>query len=200
MRKRTEVSQDERFVRMPIPIAAYSNRLSRDLVFRVGHNVPDHNTWNHSSIFQPDYIRRHRRITSGSSGVGTAFTRRNSIARRHVALPRPHAQGGIPRAHLLRVLDYINDNSHADVRLSDLANVAETSLFHFARLFRECIGVPPHQYLMQQRIEKAKLLLRVLRHNMNQVASATGFANASHFAKTFRRIVGVSPRDWKAGV
>jgi AraC family transcriptional regulator len=117
----------------------------------------------------------------------------------HVALPRPLAQGGLPRARLLRVLDYINDNSHADVRLSDLAGVAETSLFHFARLFRECMGVPPHQYLMQQRIEKAKLLLRTPRHNVNQVASATGFANASHFAKVFRRIVGVSPTDWKAG-
>jgi AraC family transcriptional regulator len=117
----------------------------------------------------------------------------------HVALPRPLAQGGLPRARLLHVLDYIQENSHADVRLSDLAEVAETSLFHFARLFRECMGVPPHQYLMQQRIEKAKLLLRTPRHSVNQVASATGFANASHFAKAFRRFVGVSPTDWKAG-
>jgi AraC family transcriptional regulator len=116
-----------------------------------------------------------------------------------VALPRDLAQGGLPRARLLRVLDYINDNSHRDVRLSDLAEVAETSRFHFARLFRECMGVPPHQYLMQQRIEKAKLLLRAPRHNVNEVASATGFTNASHFAKTFRRIVGVSPTGWKAG-
>jgi AraC family transcriptional regulator len=118
----------------------------------------------------------------------------------HVALPRQHAQGGLSRARLLRVLDYINDNSHRDVRLSELAEVAETSRFHFARLFRECMGVPPHQYLMQQRIEKAKLLLRTPRHNVNRVAAATGFTNASHFAKAFRRIVGVSPSDWKAGV
>jgi AraC family transcriptional regulator len=118
----------------------------------------------------------------------------------HVALPRDLVQGGLPRARLLRVLDYINDNSHRDVRLSDLAEVAETSRFHFARLFRECMGVPPHQYLMQQRIEKAKLLLRAPRHNVHEIASATGFTNASHFAKTFRRIVGVSPTGWKAGI
>jgi AraC family transcriptional regulator len=116
-----------------------------------------------------------------------------------VALPRDLAQGGIPRVRLLRVLDYIHDNSHRDVRLSELAEVAETSRFHFARLFREGMGVPPHQYLTQQRIEKAKLLLRASRHNVNEVASATGFTNASHFAKTFRRIVGVSPTGWKAG-
>lgn len=116
-----------------------------------------------------------------------------------VALPRLVMQGGLPKARLLRVLDYINENSHADVRLSDLATVAETSLFHFARLFRECMGVPPHQYLMQQRIEKAKLLLRSPHHSVIQVAFATGFANASHFAKAFRRITGVSPTDWKAG-
>jgi AraC family transcriptional regulator len=117
-----------------------------------------------------------------------------------VALPRDLAQGGLPRVRLLRVLDYIHDNSHREVRLSELAEVAETSRFHFARLFRECMGVPPHQYLMQQRIEKAKLLLRASRHSVHEVASATGFANASHFTKAFRRIVGVSPTGWKAGV
>ena len=115
----------------------------------------------------------------------------------HAALPGPLAKGGLPRSCLMRVLNHMNEYSHTNLRLSDLAEIAETSLFHFARLFHDCMGVPPHRYLTELRIEKSKALLRTPRHNMGQIASAAGFANASHFAKTFRRIVGVSPTSWR---
>jgi len=114
-------------------------------------------------------------------------------------LAGPLAKGGLPRSCLMRVLNHMNEYSHTNLRLADLAEVAETSLFHFARLFHECMGTPPHQYLTQIRIERAKMLLRTSRRNMGQIASAAGFASASHFAKTFRRVVGVSPTSWRAG-
>jgi AraC family transcriptional regulator len=114
------------------------------------------------------------------------------------ALPVPLIKGGLPRSSLTRVLNYMNEYSHTSLRLADLADVAETSLFHFARLFHDCMGVPPHQYLTQLRIEKAKAMLRVPRFSMAQVAAATGFANSGHFAKTFRRVVGVTPSKFKA--
>src|SRR5260370_35694240 len=114
-------------------------------------------------------------------------------------LAGPLAKGGLPRSCLMRVLNHMNEYSHTNLRLADLAEVAETSLFHFARLFHECMGMPPHQYLTQIRIERAKMLLRTPRRNMGQIASAAGFASASHFAKTFRRVVGVSPTSWRAG-
>jgi AraC family transcriptional regulator len=114
-------------------------------------------------------------------------------------LPGPFVKGGLPRGSLTRVLDYMNEYSHTNLRLLDLAEVAETSLFHFARLFHECMGVPPHRYLTQLRIEKSKALLRSHRLTMGQIASAAGFSNASHFAKTFRRVAGVSPTSWRIG-
>ncbi len=117
----------------------------------------------------------------------------------HAALPGPLAKGGLPRSCLMRVLNHMNEYSHTNLRLSDLAEIAETSLFHFARLFHDCMGVPPHRYLTELRIEKSKALLRSPRRNMGQIASAAGFASASHFAKTFRRVVGVSPTSWRAG-
>jgi AraC family transcriptional regulator len=115
----------------------------------------------------------------------------------HVTIPGTHVKGGLPRACLTRVLSYMNEHGHTNLRLADLADVAETSVFHFARMFHESMGMPPHQYLTQMRIEKAKALLRTPRRNMSQIATATGFANASHFSKAFRRTVGISPTDWK---
>ena len=116
----------------------------------------------------------------------------------HSNIALPSAKGGLTPARLKRVLGYMNDHCHKDVRLSELAEVAQTSLYHFSRLFHESMGMPPHQYLTQMRIEKAKALLRVPRSSIAKIAIATGFANSSHFGKTFRRVVGVTPSEYKA--
>ena len=98
---------------------------------------------------------------------------------------------------LERVLEYIAANGHLDLKLDDLAKVAEMSRFHFARLFRVGMGVTPHRYLMDQRLQQAKTLLSLDTRSVTEVATETGFANAGHFARAFRRHVGVSPTQWK---
>ena len=109
----------------------------------------------------------------------------------------PQAKGGISKARLRRVLDYIAANGHLDIKLDDLADVADMSRFHFARLFRLGMGVTPHRYLMDQRLQQAKTLLRLDTRSVSEVAIETGFANAGHFARAFRRYIGVSPTEWK---
>lgn len=110
------------------------------------------------------------------------------------------AKGGLTKAKLNRVINYMHEYCQRELRLSELADVAQTSLYHFSRLFHESVGMPPHQYLTQIRIEKAKTLLRVPRFNMAQIAAETGFANSSHFGKSFRRAVGVTPSEYKLSV
>lgn len=107
------------------------------------------------------------------------------------------AKGGLTKAKLNRVINYMHEYCERDLRLCELADVAQTSLFHFSRLFHESVGMPPHRYLTQIRIEKAKVLLRVPKFNIAQIALETGFANASHFGKSFRRVVGVTPSEYK---
>lgn len=95
------------------------------------------------------------------------------------------------------MLEYIAANSHLDLRLDDLAEVAEMSRFHFARLFRLGMGITPHRYLMDQRLQQAKALLRLETRTVAEVATETGFANAGQFSRAFRRHIGVSPTEWK---
>jgi AraC family transcriptional regulator len=109
----------------------------------------------------------------------------------------PLAKGGISKMRLGRVLEYVAANSHLDLRLDDLAQVAEMSQFHFARLFRRSMGVAPHRYLMDQRLQKAKALLRLDTRTVTEVATEIGFANAGHFARAFKRHLGVSPTEWR---
>jgi AraC family transcriptional regulator len=107
------------------------------------------------------------------------------------------AKGGLTNAKLNRVINYMHEYCRRDLRLSQLADVAQTSVYHFSRLFHQSVGMPPHQYLTHIRIDKAKVLLRVPKFNMTEIASETGFANSSHFGKSFRRVVGVTPSEYK---
>jgi AraC family transcriptional regulator len=107
------------------------------------------------------------------------------------------AKGGISRIRLQRVLEYIAANGHLEITLDDLAQVSDMSRFHFARLFRSSMGVTPHRYVMDQRLQAAKALLRLDTRSVSEIAIESGFTNAGHFARVFRRYVGVSPSEWK---
>ena len=106
-------------------------------------------------------------------------------------------KGGISRVRLRRVLDYIAANAHEEITLDDLARVANMSRFHFARQFRSSTGVPPHRYVMDQRLQAAKALLRLDNRSVSDIAYETGFKTPSHFTRLFRRYVGVTPSEWK---
>jgi AraC family transcriptional regulator len=105
--------------------------------------------------------------------------------------------GGIARPQLRRVLEFIEANLSSEIHLEQLAKLASLSVYHFARAFRRSMGVTPHQYLLQRRIDSAKTLLRQPNSAIDAVADATGFADASHFSKTFHKHVGVTPKNWK---
>jgi AraC family transcriptional regulator len=109
----------------------------------------------------------------------------------------PLVKGGISKVRLERMLEYIAANNHLDLRLDDLAEVAEMSRFHFARLFHLGMGITPHRYLTDQRLQEAKALLRLETRTVAEVATEIGFANAGHFSRAFRRHIGVSPTEWK---
>jgi AraC family transcriptional regulator len=106
------------------------------------------------------------------------------------------AKGGISKARLQRVLDFIHENSHADLRLQDLAQVAEMSVFHFARLFRATVGMSPHRYLTEERLRRAKSLLHLGTRTVAEIAAEIGFSSTGHLSRAFRRYVGVSPTEW----
>jgi AraC family transcriptional regulator len=100
---------------------------------------------------------------------------------------------------LRRVLDYIAENLTGRLGLEELANVAGMSPHYFSELFRRSMGLPPHQYVVSRRIERAKQSLRNPKHSILEAALSAGFENPSHFARTFRRHVGATPRQFRAG-
>lgn len=97
-----------------------------------------------------------------------------------------------------RVQEYLGTHFAENVSLEQVAALAELSPFHFIRVFHRQVGLPPHAYLTQVRIRKAKILL-ALGEPIAQVAVKTGFADQSHLTKHFKRIVGVTPGKYVVG-
>jgi AraC-like DNA-binding protein len=104
------------------------------------------------------------------------------------------ARGGPPRgaAGVQAARDYIEQQFAEDVRLETLAGLAKMSPFHFLRLFRRVVGLPPHAFLTLTRLHNAA---RQLRDGMpiSLVAAETGFADQSHLTRCFKRVFGVTP-------
>ena len=104
---------------------------------------------------------------------------------------------GLSRDRLSRVTEYIHTHLASDLALEDLAGVACLSTYHFARMFKASTGQSVHQYVLQQRIERAKVLIRRKNLTLAEIAGAVGFSDQSQFTTAFRRIVHVTPGAWR---
>jgi AraC family transcriptional regulator len=103
--------------------------------------------------------------------------------------------------HKLRlVLSYVEDNLAGDLRLPELAAVAGLGMSQFKRVFRDSVGVPVHQYVIQRRLERAKSLLSDKSLPVGQIAIEAGFAHQSHLARHLRRATGVPPTRFRQHV
>jgi AraC family transcriptional regulator len=112
----------------------------------------------------------------------------------------PVYEGGLPQRSLARVLDYMHDRLEQDIKLADLAALLNMSQFHFSHLFKQTIGTSPYQYLLQQRIERAKQLLKEGDRSVMEIAFLCGFNSHSHLSKQFRQLTGMTPTVFRASL
>ncbi len=112
-------------------------------------------------------------------------------------LPLKEYTHGLGKSDLARVLGYIHECLTEDLSLDELAACVHLSPYHFARLFKQSTGVPPHEYVIQQRIEKAKDLLRSGRLTVGEVAQAVGFSDHSKLDRHFKRLTNLTPRQFR---
>ena len=120
---------------------------------------------------------------------------------RHVSAPRRPARGrdgALPRGRLRAVVEYVEEHLDASLSLEQLAAVAHLSVYHFARQFRRATWLPPHQYVIRRRVERAKRLLQGAGDlSLAEVAAHAGFSDQSQFSHHFKRLVGVTPGQFR---
>jgi AraC family transcriptional regulator len=104
--------------------------------------------------------------------------------------------GGLSLVKLQEIKEYINEHLDRDLKLVELAAIAQISPYHFLRLFKQSIGLTPHQYILQRRIERAKFLLQHSDLGIAEIAAKTGFCDQSHLTQYFKRLVGITPNQF----
>lgn len=96
-----------------------------------------------------------------------------------------------------RVREFIRENIAENINLQNLAEIARLSPFHLNRCFKAQVGLPPHEFQKQLRIEKAARLLAE-KKPFAEIALETGFSDQSHFNRFFKRYTGVTPKKFFA--
>jgi AraC family transcriptional regulator len=124
-----------------------------------------------------------------------AVTLVNGHALRH--RPVQMYKGGLGAARLRKIKEMVHAKIEDDLSLDEMAQSVGLSTAHFARMFRKSTHETPHQFVLRQRVERAKAMLRAPNARVLDVAVACGFKTQQHFAQVFRDVWGVSPTEYR---
>jgi len=112
----------------------------------------------------------------------------------------PNYSGGLTKPKLDQVIAYIDSFLDQNLTLREIAQTIGMSQYHFTRLFKQSMGITPYQYVIQQRVERAKQLLRDAELAIADIALQCGFASQSHFHSHFQRLVGLTPKKFRQSI
>ncbi|MBR0700201.1 helix-turn-helix transcriptional regulator [Bradyrhizobium diazoefficiens] len=110
---------------------------------------------------------------------------------------RALARGGLAPWQVKRACERLDSDLGGTLSLPQIAAEFGLSVSHFSRAFRISTGVPPHQWLLRQRVNAAKQLMTARDLSLSEIAISAGFANQSHFTRVFSAQVGTSPAAWR---
>jgi AraC family transcriptional regulator len=113
------------------------------------------------------------------------------------AAPATGRVDALSEPKLASVLAYITRHLEHNVTLAELAGLVNLTPRYFCQVFKRAVGCPPHQFQIQQRIERAKFLLREPLVPLSDVALRSGFSSQSHLNTHFRRLLGTTPGRYR---
>jgi AraC family transcriptional regulator len=130
-------------------------------------------------------------LDSVEQAMAVALVKDHAVRHRPVQIYR----GGLGSAHLRRIRELVHAKMGDDLSLDEMAQSIGLSTAHFARMFRKSAGETPHQFVLRQRVERAKAMLCA--PDVRVLAVACGFKTQQHFVKVFRDVCGVSPTQYR---
>lgn len=158
-------------------------------------DVRDTQIWNLGLLLQ---------LESSTNGCGIKLYRDSLLTALTIRLLERHTNRTVAKrgptkinhSRFQQIIDYINEHLAEDLSLKRLSAIAGISPNYFANVFKQTVGIPPHKYVIQCRIERAKhLLVNSKELSVAEIALLTGFADQSHLSRHMRKALGVCPRE-----
>jgi AraC family transcriptional regulator len=130
-----------------------------------------------------------------SLGIAIAahVVRRYGVAPAGAADPR----GAMATDELRRIEEYVEEKLAGNLSLQELAQQVDMNVYCFVRAFKRSTGLPPHQYVVRRRLERAKSLLLDPEASIADIALRCGFATQSHLTAAFNRLTNVTPGEYR---
>src|SRR4029077_15428419 len=107
------------------------------------------------------------------------------------------SRGGLGSVRLRKIKELVHAKMENDLSLDEMAQSVGLSTAHFARMFRKSTGETPHQFVLRQKLERAKRMLHAPHARVLDVAVACGFKTQQHFAQVFRDLWGITPTEYR---
>lgn len=147
----------------------------------------------------------HRKTNASlvANGYYCAPTARFLIAmmvdiRNNISWSKPNRKRlSLPEKTLKAIVNHIESEISTAISVSEMAEIATQSRFHFARTFRASTGRSPHSYILDSRLRRAELLLSETSASLSQIANDSGFNSQSHFTTTFKKRIGITPGQYR---
>lgn len=108
-----------------------------------------------------------------------------------------HTLSGMLKYNIQSVLLYIHNNLNGNITIESLSGIACFSKDHFSKVFKSIIGLPPNDYIIRKRIERAQFLLMTTELSQNEIIEQTGFKSLSYFSRLFKKHTGYSPERYR---
>lgn len=128
-------------------------------------------------------------------GVGTALASRTLEQHFQKDRRREKQEQSLSKEKLRQVIDYIEEHMRENITVEDLAGHLGMSVRQFRRLFSRAAGVPPLQFILRQRVQKALELLRSGKFRVAEAAYEVGFYDQSHFDRHCQKFFGFPPKE-----
>jgi len=152
-------------------------------------NVEQKRSWRYSDVFLRSLLSTS--YDTNWNSISLKYQHQPTASQEHMLISSFY---GLSPRQLKPVIDYINNYLDQDLGLAELAAIAQLSQYHFSRAFKRSTGMSPHQYVIQQRVERAKLLLREKKMSICEVAIAYGFTYQRYLNRHFKRLIGMTPK------
>jgi len=113
--------------------------------------------------------------------------------------PQLNVKGGLSVRSARKVQDFLEENFTRKLTLAEMAAVCGLSSYHFVRAFSRTFGMPPHQYVLDLRLDFAERLLADKRLTIADIAHLSGFSSQSHFTTVMKKYRHVTPLQARVG-
>jgi AraC family transcriptional regulator len=114
-----------------------------------------------------------------------------------VTTPVAQFRGGLSLRQMRRATELLEAHLDGNIALQRVAEACELSVSHFARAFKQSFRMPPHKWLTERRVARARDLMMNSRLPLADIAAQCGFADQSALNRLFKRMHGVSPGKWR---